>query len=91
MYTEEETVSVHETNAQHFKIYPNPSRDEIYLIDNQASANDRPIAYQIFNQLGGLVLSGTYDGKINIGPLSTGIYFLRYSGESSGCEKFIKQ
>ncbi|MBK7429049.1 MAG: hypothetical protein IPI60_19520 [Saprospiraceae bacterium] len=46
--------------------------------------------YQIFNQLGALVLSGTYDVKIDTGQLSTGIYFLRYSGEFNGCEKFIK-
>ncbi len=90
IYSEEETVSVHETTTHHFKIYPNPCRDEIYLIDNQHSVTGSPIVYQIFNQLGGLVLSGIYDGKIDTEILSTGIYFLRYSGESIGCGKFIK-
>lgn len=90
IYTEEETVSVHETTTNYFKIYPNPSHDEIYLFDHQHSLNEKPIVYQIFNQLGGLVLSGIYDGKIDTRSLNTGIYFLRYSGEISGCEKFIK-
>jgi hypothetical protein len=67
-------------------VYPNPATDELYL----KLAAQEIVDYVIFNMTGEIEMQGkTGDGsKINIKPLTHGVYFLNMRGITV---KFIKQ
>ncbi len=66
------------------KIYPNPAKSEISLINSTEGQ------YEVYSMQGLCVLRGKVrkNGKISIGTLSEGMYLLKIGGESV---KFIKQ
>lgn len=70
--------------AYNILIYPNPSNQYIQIENVKPNAT-----YQVYNQLGKLVLNGKIDQQINIESLTNGIYFLSIEGYS--VQKFIKQ
>ena len=77
-------VNVAENQMDNIHVYPNPANGS-FTIEGEGS-------YQLFNNLGQIVLYGVCEGKtqINATSLPQGIYFLRLSSEN-GCrtEKLI--
>ena|SRR5690554_3517892 len=69
-----------------FKVYPNPTREILYVDLGEGSINT-PI--QLFNLQGKLIYEGSSNGnltEISVESLSPGIYFLRAGARS---EKFV--
>ena len=76
------TLSTTPTNLDGLKIYPNPTKDYIYVSDE--------VNYEVFSFLGTKILSGK-EQQINLSNLSEGIYFLNVSQEhQSASFKIIK-
>jgi hypothetical protein len=60
--------------TQEYNIYPNPAHNEVYVESARGSG-----AYKISDQLGRVVLQGTFSGNrtsISVVELSAGLYFL---------------
>ena len=78
-----ESLSVNETAASTFSVYPNPATD-IIRIEN---GSDEAVA--IYNATGQLVMSvGATDGNISVSGLPTGLYLLKHGGKTA---QFIKE
>lgn len=76
------TANLDDNNFKNIILYPNPTKDDIFIegIDFGAS-------YKIVNNLGIEVISGKYNGIINISDLNTGTYFININSKTL---KFIK-
>ncbi|MDA3910410.1 MAG: T9SS type A sorting domain-containing protein [Bacteroidales bacterium] len=59
-------------------LYPNPATSHLY-IDNLKAGQ----SYEIYDSFGRKVMSGNYQGKINLSGLTSGMYFIRYVAESN--------
>lgn len=71
---------------QAIQIYPNPALE--YL---EVSSELEIDTYQIFNQLGQLIQSSSFENKINISYLPEGNYFIQFnSGDKLSNKQFIK-
>jgi len=67
-----------DTKALESQIYPNPASDKLYI--SNLSDNS---AYEIYDNFGRKVMSGNYQGKINLNDLTSGMYFIRYEVDGS--------
>lgn len=84
----ESTLSVDSFSASSIKVYPNPASD---FLQWEVAAENIGTAYQIFDDLGRIVASGTVvdtTTEIVVSSLKTGMYFLRI-GEQTPV-KFMK-
>ena len=76
------TLSTNLNSSIDVKLYPNPTKDVVYL-----STNEENLHADVYNASGTKVLSGKLTGNtINISKLQAGIYFIKItkkSGESS--------
>ncbi|HPW66659.1 MAG TPA: T9SS type A sorting domain-containing protein [Salinivirgaceae bacterium] len=80
-------VSVEETNSQNIKIYPNPSQTEIYIIA------DNPTVLKLYDVFG-REIKESYENKLDISKLETGLYIIRVfdlNGYLLKTEKLIKE
>lgn len=82
--------------SDEIKLYPNPVRDN--LVINFLSKNVGRVEYQLYNEGGKLVLGRqffyfgiTSSQKLNLQPLSAGIYFLAIEQYSSITNDIIKK
>ena len=88
----DESFNTSEDRASGVKnLYPNPALDRISL----TPLNTDVEAFEIYDVSGRLVLTTTYTGQsnqvdLNIGDLTSGVYFVRARGEA-GALKFVKQ
>ena len=82
------TTSINDDSGILISIIPTPSKDFLTV----SSEISIPIEYQIYNELGQLVLDGYLNStnKINISNLTSGIYFLRMNNNPNFI-KFIKE
>jgi hypothetical protein len=72
-------------------LYPNPSRDRLYVDLRESS--ERPLPWRIFDGLGRTISSGLFDqGEgIDLQPLSSGTYFLELNpSKRVSCHRFVK-
>lgn len=77
------TTAVQFLNTSQISIYPNPAQDRLWL-----TGVDDFHAYQIFNQLGQMVLKGRIeDDALELNGLPEGFYFLRLIGEVESYDK----
>lgn len=70
--------TVVENALQELLIYPNPSREVIYLNPSVSLQSEKDLSFHIYQSTGSLVLSGTIDevsSGIDIGNMPAGIYF----------------
>ncbi|MDA3910411.1 MAG: T9SS type A sorting domain-containing protein [Bacteroidales bacterium] len=66
------------SDAKHnTKLYPNPATSHLYIDNFKAGQS-----YEIFDSFGRKVMSGNYQGKINLNDLTSGMYFIRYEAEN---------
>ena len=67
------TIGVHENQLLKYnlEVYPNPSKNEIYIRNLQNESN-----YAIFNLIGKSVQIGTTNGKIDVNSINKGMYVL---------------
>lgn len=63
-------------------IYPNPTSRYLYLSENKG-----PLKYTISTIEGQNLSTGTYEGKIDLSNLKTGVYFINIGGY---CQKVVK-
>ena len=81
------TLSTNENNQKDiFSVYPNPASDFISVAGLKQTT-----AYEVYNILGAKVLKGSLSatGKIEVQPLTKGVYFLKLDGGTP--LKFIKK
>jgi len=69
-------ASIDNVDKREFLIYPNPVKSDLYIQD--ITTNEE---YQVFNVNGKLILSGKYQGKINVEELQKGTYFIEVNGQ----------
>ena len=84
---EDEVLSINENNQKDiFSVYPNPASDFISVAGLKQTT-----AYEVYNILGAKVLKGSLSatGKIEVQPLTKGVYFLKLDGGTP--LKFIKK
>lgn len=79
-------VNVEEMTTSSIQLYPNPGHDLVYVLSN-GQFLDIPSEYQVFDAVGHQVLSGQWQGRLDINQLSQGVYCLRLNGQSI---QFIK-
>ena len=82
------TLSVDPFSTSSVKIYPNPASDFLQL---EVAAENIGTAYQIFDDLGRIVATGTMvdtTTEVSVSSLKTGLYFVKI-GEQKPL-KFIK-
>ncbi|MBD3583620.1 S8 family serine peptidase [Flavobacterium selenitireducens] len=83
-------LSVEESRADTFVLWPNPVRDALYLERPQADT----VALEVYDQLGQIVLKGEFGPQsrgVDCSKLTSGIYLYSLSGESGKQRgKFIK-
>lgn len=79
-------LSVISFNQDLFKIFPNPTKDKLYI---QGISNTSKVS--IYNVLGKLVLSETTKSEIDVDNLQSGIYIIKIVDEQKEIiRKFIK-
>ena len=87
----DEALSKITFEANSFKIYPNPVRDNVTIdCDNLSNLTNQP--YNIIDTLGKVILKGKLNegnNSINVEQLSKGIYYLKVSDKNAS--KFIKK
>jgi hypothetical protein len=81
------------SSALSFNVYPNPSSGQEIVVT--ASKSTQPSKLVIYNALGGIVKSETFDSpqhKVDVSRIPAGLYFiwLDQAGEKS-MKRFIKQ
>ncbi len=81
-------VSEAKNDAKSVKIYPNPVEDVLNVLNVASNAS-----YEIFNAPGQLISKGNIgDGKINVGTLVKGIYFITINNkDEKSTTKFVKK
>jgi hypothetical protein len=72
----QEVVGIIENKELHrqFSVYPNPTRNAIYITNN--SLNERGERVRIINLNGKLIYDEQFKSKIDISRMASGIYFL---------------
>ncbi|SDB40402.1 Por secretion system C-terminal sorting domain-containing protein [Flavobacteriaceae bacterium MAR_2010_188] len=81
-------LGLDDANPNAFKLYPNPTANELTLQSNNNLVSD----YTIFNNLGQKIISSALDvsKKINVSSLEAGLYFLKLNNYAETF-KFIKE
>ncbi|GAB4447190.1 MAG: hypothetical protein OHK0036_01170 [Bacteroidia bacterium] len=86
-------LAVNTNEAAYFNVYPNPSKDVLYLKNLDKNTSSAKI--QIFNVLGEIVKTIELNNTdyINVSDLNTGVYWLQITTENklSKFVKFIKE
>ena len=77
-------LSANENNVSDYSIYPNPSKNFIYVKSATAI-----LQLRIFDQLGNLIVSEFSQNRIDISALSKGLYFMQINDEDGG--KILKK
>lgn len=67
-------TNIENTKPTKLTVYPNPSSEFL----NLKNTDNQSINYEIFNQNGQIVLTGTTESQINISSLSSGNYIIRF-------------
>ncbi len=84
-YTKLDPLSAEDLVDQHFSVYPNPAKDFLFI---DSTSIERATIYTI---LGKEVLDVRGQNKLDIAPLSKGVYFINVSdGKKASTKKFIK-
>jgi chitodextrinase len=89
----EETTALgthkNEVEELSYKLYPNPVKDGVMYFSGLTNNSN----YKIFNQMGQQLAQGTIENDmINVGSLTSGIYFVQVTNNSSvGVKRFIKE
>lgn len=82
-------VSTEEMNSPEVSIFPNPTRDFIYL---KNIPNNHSVSVSIFDQAGRLVLSSlTFASSINVSMLDSGMYTVRITDTKNRENIFVQQ
>lgn len=71
------TASVDKNNIEGFAVYPNPTNNKTFNLTTATFSNKE---VHVFNMVGKEVFTQTVEGttnKVNVGTLTTGIYFLK--------------
>lgn len=72
-----------------FAIYPNPVKGTVLNVE---LLGVEATHYTVFNMLGQQVSKGVFTNSINVGELTSGVYFIEISnGEQKFTKRFIKQ
>ena len=84
------TVSLKETTAMEFKLYPNPATSDINL-----SWNNKANTIELYNLNGALIkkreVKGLYHTSFNVNDLPAGVYVISISGETTTEQiRFVK-
>jgi hypothetical protein len=79
-------VSIEELVTTSLQVYPNPSHDLVYVMNNGQTLNASH-GYEVFDAVGHQVMSGQWQGLLDVNQLSQGFYCLRINGQSI---QFIK-
>lgn len=84
-YHSESTVNSYEVEKEHFKIYPNPTRDKIEV------ATKRPLKEMEIRDLNGRILKSTNFKQLDLAELNAGIYLmvLKFE-ETTVVQKIVK-
>jgi hypothetical protein len=72
-YLAAEYANISSEAKENTKLYPNPATSHLH-IDNLKAGQ----FFEIYDNFGRKVMSGNYQGKINVNDLTSGIYFIRY-------------
>ena len=84
-YTKLDAMSAEVIEEAHFSVYPNPAKDFLFI--NGATIERATI----YNILGKEVFKINNQNKLDISPLSKGVYFINVSdGVKASTKKFIK-
>ena len=89
-YTHSNIASVqYEGGEKLFKIYPNPSSNQLTV---EARGRNRNGSFQIYNSIGLLVkeVSINNSDKVNVSSLPQGIYYIQPKNSPSQSQRFIK-
>jgi len=83
------TILPSENPDGNLKIYPNPVKGNVLNVD---VLETETFTYVIKNMLGQVISKGISEGKVNIGQLNAGMYFIEVNdGEDIMTKKFIRQ
>lgn len=83
------TTSINQVESRRFKIYPNPSQQEITIL----FADDKYRIFSIYNGLGCQLNVINFNGteyKLDISKYPPGIYYVTVQGQNQYGQKFIK-
>ena len=84
-YTKLDAMSAEVIEEAHFSVYPNPAKDFLFI---NCATIERATIYNI---LGKEVFKINNQNKLDISPLSKGVYFINVSdGVKASTKKFIK-
>ena len=84
-YTKLDAMSAEVIEEAHFSVYPNPAKDSLFI---HGATIERATIYNI---LGKEVFKINNQNKLDISPLSKGVYFINVSdGVKASTKKFIK-
>ena len=84
-YTKLSSLSTAGIEQAHFSVYPNPAKESLFI---NSTTIERATIYTI---LGKKVLEIRGQNKLDISPLSKGVYFINVSdGKKASTKKFIK-
>jgi hypothetical protein len=87
-------TGIADINAANFNLYPNPAASVVTI---EGSSKSDKVHYSICNMLGAEVQSGNisaggaYTAKIEVGGLSSGMYFIKVSDENSSFTKKLNK
>jgi hypothetical protein len=79
-------IAVEELKHSSLQLYPNPSSEWVHVMNNGHQVNT-PSEYQVFDAVGNQVMSGKWQGRLDVNVLSQGVYCLLINGQSV---QFIK-
>jgi PKD repeat protein len=88
------TTSLDEFNVNDFTMYPNPVESELHL--NWAKTSENPVALEVRNMLGQVLMNktiaaGATSASLNVSELPSGVYHLLWSsGNLRGAQSFVK-
>lgn len=72
-------VSVEEVPTTDFVAYPNPSQSKVYVVSDGQWVHN-PYPFELYDAVGVCVLSGRWNGSMDISTLASGMYYLRING-----------
>lgn len=81
--SQDNTLSTADLKSDEFSIYPNPVKDELFVLGLKKETN-----YDIFTADGRLVKKGKTDKKIGVSLLQKGVYFIKILNSNL---KFVKE
>jgi hypothetical protein len=83
------TSSISDNDQNPVRIFPNPTRDVLHVENHEKTG-----FYTIFNLQGKSISKGTYEDKIDVRDLASGLFFIQLSDENQkkvNVLKFVKE